>query len=164
VRPVACVTLSAAQLLDVQARVTTRSAGVAYGPVADGTDVPSDAEAVIAGGSAAGIPLLVGMNLEEYKFFRRMDGAVETLTDETLLARLADPRTTAEARDKAMCHGSRSWTSRIWDGDFQTVSCFAGILASLSAHFVSGYGRSVSGWAAGLEWSGQGVRRSPAGG
>jgi para-nitrobenzyl esterase len=93
--------LPAAQLLDIQTRVTPRSAGVAYGPVADGTDIPSDPDAVIAGGSAAGIPLLVGTNLEEYKLFRQMDGAVESLTDETLLARLADPRTTAEARDHA---------------------------------------------------------------
>jgi para-nitrobenzyl esterase len=93
--------IPAAQLLDTQTRLTPRSAGVAYGPVADGTDIPSDPDAVIAGGSAAGIPLLVGTNLEEYKFFRRMDTAVESLTDESLLARLADPRTTAEARDKA---------------------------------------------------------------
>jgi carboxylesterase type B len=49
----------------------------------------------------AGIPLLVGTNLEEYKFYRRMDGAAETLTDETLLARLADPRIAAEAGDGA---------------------------------------------------------------
>jgi len=93
--------LPAAQLLEVQTRVTPRLARVAFGPVADGTEVPTDPELVIAGGSAAGIPLLVGTNLEEYKFYRRMDGAVETLTDETLLARLTDPRTTAEARDKA---------------------------------------------------------------
>jgi carboxylesterase type B len=93
--------LPAAQLLDIQTRLTPRSGGVAYGPVADGTDLPSDPETAIAGGSAAGIPLLIGTNLEEYKFFRRMDGAVESLTDETLLARLADPRTTAEARDKS---------------------------------------------------------------
>jgi para-nitrobenzyl esterase len=34
-------------------------------------------------------------------FFRRMDSAVETLTDEVLIARLADPRTTAQAWDGA---------------------------------------------------------------
>jgi para-nitrobenzyl esterase len=83
--------LPAAHMLDILTRVTPRATGVAYGPVADGTDIPADPEAVIADGSAAGIPLLVGTNLEEYKFFRRMDGAVESLTDETLLARLADP-------------------------------------------------------------------------
>jgi para-nitrobenzyl esterase len=93
--------LPAARLLDIQTRVTPRSAGIAYGPVADGSDIPSDPEAAIAGGSAAGIPVLVGTNLEEYKFYRRMDSAAETLTNETLLARLADRRTTAEARDNS---------------------------------------------------------------
>jgi para-nitrobenzyl esterase len=91
--------LPVAQLLDIQTRLTPRSVGVDYGPVADGTDLPADPDAAIASGSAAGISLLVGTNLEEYKFFRKMDSAVESLTDETLLARLADPRTTAEARD-----------------------------------------------------------------
>src|SRR5262249_31158559 len=84
--------LPAAQLLDIQTRVTPRAAGIAYGPVADIANIPSDPEAVIASGSAAGIPLLVGTTLEEQKFFRRMDGAVGNLTDEALLARLADPR------------------------------------------------------------------------
>jgi para-nitrobenzyl esterase len=93
--------LPAHQLLDVQTRVTPRAAGIGYGPVADGTDIPRDPEAAIADGSAAGIPLLVGTNLEEYKFFRQMDSAVEYLTDETLLARLADLRTTALAGDNA---------------------------------------------------------------
>jgi para-nitrobenzyl esterase len=32
--------LPAAQLLDIQTRLTARSGGVAYGPVADGTDLP----------------------------------------------------------------------------------------------------------------------------
>jgi para-nitrobenzyl esterase len=93
--------LPAHQLLDVQTRITPRAAGIGYGPVADGSDIPRDPEAAIADGSAAGIPLLVGTNLEEYKFFRQMDSAVEYLTDETLLARLADPRTTALAGDNA---------------------------------------------------------------
>jgi para-nitrobenzyl esterase len=96
--------LPAAQLLDIQTRVTPRSAGTAYGPVPDGADIPADPEAAIAGGSAAGIPLLVGTNLEEAKFHRRMDSGVEHLTDETLLARLADPRATAYARDNATVH------------------------------------------------------------
>jgi para-nitrobenzyl esterase len=41
----------------------------------------------------------VGTNLEEYKFFRRLDPEVEHLTDEGLLARLGDSRTNAEAGD-----------------------------------------------------------------
>lgn len=41
----------------------------------------------------------MGTNLEEYKFFRRLDREVEHLMDEGLLARLANSRTNAEAGD-----------------------------------------------------------------
>lgn len=91
--------LPAAQLLEVQSRVTPRAAGVAYGPIGDGVDVPADALAAIAAGSSAGIPLLVGTNLEERKFFRRLDPWADGLSDEVLLARLAEPRTSAHAGD-----------------------------------------------------------------
>ena len=47
--------LPAAQLLDIQTRVTPRAAGVAYRPVADGEDVPADPFAAIAAGSVRGI-------------------------------------------------------------------------------------------------------------
>jgi len=43
----------------------------------------------------------VGTNLEEYKFFRRLDPQVEHLTDEGLLARLADSRINVQAGDNA---------------------------------------------------------------
>ena len=89
--------LSAAQLLDVQTRVTPRTSGASYGPVADGVDIPVDPAAAIAAGSAAGIPLLVGTNLEERKFHRRLEAEMDRLTDDGLLARLADARTPAEA-------------------------------------------------------------------
>jgi para-nitrobenzyl esterase len=93
--------LPASRLLDVQARVTPRAGGVACGPVADGTELPADPEAAIAAGSAAGVPLLVGSNSEEQRFFHRLDPEAAHLTDEDLLARLADPRTTARAGDGA---------------------------------------------------------------
>ena len=64
-------------------------------------DVPTDPEAAIAAGSAAGIPLLVGTNLEEWRFFIRLDPEAERLTDDGLLTRLADPRTNAQAADNA---------------------------------------------------------------
>jgi para-nitrobenzyl esterase len=81
--------LPAAQLLEVQSRVTPRTRGVAYGPVADGVDLPSDPLAAIGAGSAAGVPLLIGTNLEEQKFFRRLDPQVDQLTQDALLERLA---------------------------------------------------------------------------
>ena len=93
--------LTAAELLDIQTRATPRAGGSAYRPVADGIDVPIDPEAAIAAGSAAGIPLLVGTNLEEWRFFIRLDPEAERLTDDGLLTRLADPRTNAQAADNA---------------------------------------------------------------
>ncbi len=93
--------LPAAQLLDVQTRATPRAGGIVYGPVADGTALPTDPESAIAAGSSAGVPLLVGTNLEEYKLFRRLDPEVEQLTDEGILARLADSRINAQAGDHA---------------------------------------------------------------
>lgn len=91
--------LPTAQLLDIQTRVTPRARGAVYRPVADGSVVPADPLSAIAAGSAAGIPLLVGTNLEEHKFFRRLDPEAEHLPDDGLLARLADARMNAQAGD-----------------------------------------------------------------
>jgi para-nitrobenzyl esterase len=93
--------LPAARLLDLQERVTPRSEGVAYGHVADGTEIPLGPLGPIATGSAAGIPLLIGTNLEERKFQRRLDPEVDHLSDEGLLARLADARVNAQTGDTA---------------------------------------------------------------
>ena len=91
--------LPAAQLLEIQTRVTPRAAGIAYRPVADGAEIPADPFAAIGAGSARGIPLLLGTNLEEWKFFRRLDPDLDHLTDDGLLARLADPRTNVHTGD-----------------------------------------------------------------
>jgi para-nitrobenzyl esterase len=93
--------LPAAQLLEVQERVTPRTGGVFYGPVADGQELPADPLAAIAAGSAQGIPMLIGTNLEERKFFRRIDPEAEHLTEEGLLSLLANRRTSAKAGDQA---------------------------------------------------------------
>jgi para-nitrobenzyl esterase len=93
--------LPSAQLLEMQNRVTPRAAGIAYGPVADGVEIAADLEAAVAAGSSAGIPMLIGTTLEEQKFFSRIESAVEHLTDDDLLARLADPRTTVQVWDNA---------------------------------------------------------------
>ena len=44
----------------------------------------------LAAGSAAGVPLLVGTNLEDRRFHRRLDPTVDDLTEDALLARLGD--------------------------------------------------------------------------
>jgi para-nitrobenzyl esterase len=93
--------LPAVELLDIQTRATPRSGGSPYRPVADGIDIPIDPESAIAAGSAAGIPLLVGTNLEEWRFFILLDPEAERLTDDGLLTRLTDPRANAQAADNA---------------------------------------------------------------
>lgn len=84
--------LPAAQLLEVQARVTPRERGISYHPVVDGAEVPRDPEAAVAAGSASGMPVLIGTTLEEWSFFQRLEPEVDRLTDDGLLARLDDPR------------------------------------------------------------------------
>jgi para-nitrobenzyl esterase len=79
--------LSATALLDLQQHVTPRTGGVFYQPVADGDLIPADPFAAVADGAARGIPLLCGTNLDETKFHRAIDRAVDTLDETGLLAR-----------------------------------------------------------------------------
>ena len=82
--------MPAAALLDLQQRVTPRTGGNFYRPVGDGDLIPADPFTAIAAGASRGIPLLCGTNLDEMKFFRAMDPAVETLDEAGLLARCRD--------------------------------------------------------------------------
>lgn len=81
--------LPAAALLDAQNTATPRSAGMFYGPMADGDAVARGPLAAVAAGSAAGIDLLVGTNRDEMGFFLGIDPRTESLTDAAL------PRTAA---------------------------------------------------------------------
>src|SRR5262245_886179 len=80
-------TMPAAALLDLQQRITPRTSGSFYRPVADGDLLPADPFTAVAVGASYGIPLLCGTNLDEVKFFRAMDPAVDTLDEAALLAR-----------------------------------------------------------------------------
>jgi para-nitrobenzyl esterase len=100
--------LPAAQLLDIQTRVTPRAAGGLYRPVADGKEIPADPLGAIASGSSAGIPVLIGTNLEERKFFRPIDPEVESLTDEGLLAQLSGARMDAKVGDDVVFDPSKA--------------------------------------------------------
>ena len=75
----------AADLLDLQSRVTPRTGGIFYRPVADG-DLIRGPFAAVAAGASRGIPLLCGTNLDEMKFFRAMAPGVDTLDGAGLLA------------------------------------------------------------------------------
>jgi para-nitrobenzyl esterase len=75
------------ELLAAQNRATPRSAGVAYAPVADGDLIPDAPFDAITAGAAAGVPLLIGSNLDELKLYRFMDPALESLDEAGLRVR-----------------------------------------------------------------------------
>jgi para-nitrobenzyl esterase len=80
--------LPADELLRAQARVATQSAGLAFGPVADGDAIPAAPFEAIADGSARGVPILVGTNRDEAKLFALMDPTLASLDDAGLRTRL----------------------------------------------------------------------------
>jgi para-nitrobenzyl esterase len=72
--------MGAARLADPEAvvrRTGNPAAFLAFTPVADGVVVPSDPLAAVADGSAAGVDLIVGTNLEEWKLFSMMTPQVD---------------------------------------------------------------------------------------
>src|SRR5262245_2371601 len=79
--------MPAAALLDLQQRITPRTSGNFYRPVADGDLLPVDPFTAVAAGASHGIPLLCGTNLDEVKFFRAMDQGLDTVDEAGLLAR-----------------------------------------------------------------------------
>ena len=79
--------LPATALLDLQQRITPRTGGNFYRPAADSDLIPADPFHAIATGASRGIPLLCGTNLDEMKFFRATDPAVDTLDEAGLLDR-----------------------------------------------------------------------------
>jgi para-nitrobenzyl esterase len=72
---------------DVIERFGSPLAVLAFRPVADGRIVPADPLSAVAAGSAAGIPLVIGTNLEEWKLFALLMAPTETM--EALANRLA---------------------------------------------------------------------------
>jgi para-nitrobenzyl esterase len=92
----------ATALLDLQQRVTPRTGGFFYQPVADGDLIPADPFVAVTDGASRGIPLLCGTNLDETKFFRAMDAAVDTLDEVGLLARCHNLRLTAGLAERVI--------------------------------------------------------------
>jgi para-nitrobenzyl esterase len=65
------------------------SLGMAYQPVADGTQLPRAAIEMVADGAADGVAIMVGSTLEEWKLFGIMDPSLATLDKDRLAARVA---------------------------------------------------------------------------
>ena len=69
--------------------VAGRSVIPPFSPVADGELIPAGPFAAIAEGSARGVPLIVGTNLEEMKLYRFLDPSLEQLDEAALVQRCA---------------------------------------------------------------------------
>ena len=67
--------------------VAGRSVIPPFSPVADGELIPARPFTAIAEGSARGVPLIVGTNLEEMKLYRFLDPSLEQLDETALLER-----------------------------------------------------------------------------
>jgi para-nitrobenzyl esterase len=83
--------------------VAGRSVIPPFSPVADGELIPARPFAAIADGSARGVPLIVGTNLEEMKLYRFLDPLLERLDEAALLKRcgLIFPGTGPDGRARA---------------------------------------------------------------
>jgi para-nitrobenzyl esterase len=77
----------ARQLVWAQNAVAGRSVVPPFSPVADGDLIPARPFAAIASGSARGVPLLVGSNLEEMKLYRFLDPSIDALDEAGLVDR-----------------------------------------------------------------------------
>jgi para-nitrobenzyl esterase len=114
--------LPATTLLDLQQRITPRTGGNFCRPAADGDLIPADSFTAVAAGASCGIPLLCGTNLDELKFFRAMDPAVDTLDEAGLLARCRDilpeagqaERVIETYRAARQAHGADTSPPELW--------------------------------------------------
>ena len=82
--------LPVAQLLTgvfgADGKTPDRGLGMAYQPVVDGAVVPGELIEMVAQGSAAGVAVMVGSNLEEWKLFSAMDPSAQKLDKAGLVA------------------------------------------------------------------------------
>jgi len=63
--------------------------GMAYQPVVDGTLLPSPAFEMVANGSAAGVAVMAGSTLEEWKLFAVMDPSLAKFDRDHLISRMS---------------------------------------------------------------------------
>jgi para-nitrobenzyl esterase len=76
-------------MLGSDGKTPDRELGMAYQPVVDGALVPRDLIEMVAQGSAAGVAVMVGSNLEEWKLFSAMDPEAQNADKAALLAHLS---------------------------------------------------------------------------
>ncbi len=90
----------AEDLVRAQNAIAGRTVLPPFAPVTDGEVIPARPCAAIAAGSARGVPLIVGTNLEEMKLYRFLDPSLDALDAQGLIdrCRALFPGTGADGR------------------------------------------------------------------
>lgn len=111
----------ASDLVAAQNAIAGRSVLPPFSPVADGDLVPARPLAALAAGSASGVPVIVGTNLEEMKLYRFLDASIDSLDEQGLVARAAlvfgaaDAKRAADAyRDARSARGEAASPAETW--------------------------------------------------
>jgi carboxylesterase type B len=137
--PEALARLGAEQLLAAQNRVLRRLGDLArlmvFLPAVDGDVLPEAPLRAVARGATAGIPLLIGTTLDEWKLFTVVESALPGLREAQLLSRLEEvlPRVAAAApeaaaaaaayREALRARGGRTTPFEVWSA-FQSGRVF----------------------------------------
>ncbi len=79
--------VAASVLVSAENAVAGRSVLPPFSPVADGELIPERPYDALAAGSARGVPLIVGTNLEEMKLYRFLDPTIDALDPKGLVDR-----------------------------------------------------------------------------
>jgi para-nitrobenzyl esterase len=77
----------ATALVAAQNAVAGRSVLPPFSPVADGDVIPEKPYDALAAGSARGVPLIIGTNLEEMKLYRFLDPTIDSMDAKALVDR-----------------------------------------------------------------------------
>ena len=95
----------ASVLVSAMNAISGRSVLPPFSPVADGEVIPEKPYGALAAGSARGVPLIVGTNLEEMKLYRFLDPTIDALDPKGLVDRcsLVFPGSDPQGRS----HGAR---------------------------------------------------------
>lgn len=121
-------------------------------PVIDGIVLPDLPERAVAGGSAAGVRLMIGSNADEYGLYRLLDGGIFTLeqlrwySDRALLAAGADP-----AAAWATYAANRPGAEPVRIAEAMETDRFFRLPALSFAHAQADWGEV---WVYRLDWSG----------
>jgi para-nitrobenzyl esterase len=97
--------IPAPELVAAHNAVAGRSVIPPFSPVADGDLISARPFTAIAAGSARGMPLIVGTNLEEMKLYRFLDPSIDALDEAGLVARCSMLFPGADAAGRP--HGQR---------------------------------------------------------